>query len=290
MSNVFSRLWAFSFDKRYVDGNPENDFELKKDPEILNKIQTTNFKRGLVHLLLKVFAEYNDKITADPSSMIKVKSAWGLGAESSNDTPFHSFLEEFKITGDNDFYASWKFDKWIEDKGFNTTSHKLWQDIEQYAKINKISGLDKSRDKKAINSKGKVSMIKHFVGIREKTEQELLEEKGEDDDNEDDNKEGSVPTLPNITALSLTHSTGISVVDESLIDSNDTDISYVNESTLPYEFNGFIYYYSCNDFKQGQGFRGFKVFMDADLREPVGKLLIRDDNGHTTFTLDKVSD
>jgi len=314
--NLFERLWVFSFDKKYVS-NPMNEFELKADPGILHEIKTTDFKRGLTHLLLQVFADYNHIITSDPPSMIEAKSNWGLGAENATDTPFKSFLQDFKITGNkDDFYASWKVDKWIADKDFVISKDKLWQEILQHCTIQKIIGLESGKSKRAQDKNGKIAMIRHFIGIREKTEADVAAE--EEDADEDDEEEGFeekleeeetiAPIIRPFSVFNLVHNTddkkavGKSLLDESLIDSNEVDISYEVEEVkeeppriASYDFEGKIYWYSTENPKQAydsnkvKSFKGYVVFLDKDLKKAVGKLMVNDKTGHSTFTLDKMS-
>jgi len=140
-------------------------------------------------------------------------------------------------------------------------------------------------------------MIRHFVGIRFKTEDELVVS---DDEEDEVDEEEVASVLPKITALSLARDTGVSLVDESFVSSSEVDVSYVEDVDLCddeevaenhvvlYEVEGETYWYSADDFKQGVGFRGYKVFLDAELKEPVGKLVMKD-SGHSTFTFDKMS-
>jgi len=77
-----NRCRFLNFNNKFVDGEPQNDTELRKDYKILKEMNTNRFKVAFVRILLNAYAQYRvqfdiDGITPDdPLEVILAKKSW----------------------------------------------------------------------------------------------------------------------------------------------------------------------------------------------------------------------
>jgi hypothetical protein len=164
-SAVDNRATVFSFSKTYVD-EPSNEFELKKDYNLEQEIETVEFKRAMIGLLIKSYMD-KSKFGVVPNAAIIAKEEWITSDKSVIDT----FMNDFEITGDEgDWIRSKEIEDWITENKLGITMMKFSSEMKKYTAINKVDGVVNKYKKIG----GKTVMC--WFGIQRCTEAEIIEE------------------------------------------------------------------------------------------------------------------
>ena len=144
--------------------NPQNEFEMKKDENLLQvEIYTDKFKMGFVWLMLnayKHFHEFSGRRECEPEGVAAAKKET-LGESGEN--IIEKFLKDFEITQvETDFVKSSAIKKWLEGTQISITKFGL--EMNKHAKLKSLKNVH-SKDKK-IGTK----TIKVWFGIKEAEE------------------------------------------------------------------------------------------------------------------------
>ena len=139
---VDERLRIISYKKSYVR-QPSNQFELLKDSNILEEIETPRFQKVFLALLIRKYFSLNHNVEQPEPQDVLLATKERVG-----DNCIVSFLRDFEITNDDvDYVESSKIQNWLQEHNFGTIE-KLANDLKKYCKIQNI--LDVKRDYKKI--------------------------------------------------------------------------------------------------------------------------------------------
>ncbi len=148
---ISNRLRIVSYNKVFVD-EPSNEFELKKDENIINEILTFQFQRCFVGLLIGEYLNWlnNGKPDIEPAEVIQSKNIWVQQDKS----PIETFLNEFEITNNiNDFVLSEDIQTWINTNKLGITMKKFSVEMKRYSVLKKLDNVDRIVKKMAGKSK-----------------------------------------------------------------------------------------------------------------------------------------
>ena len=159
---VMNRVKAIHYSKVFVDETPDNkynDYELQKDLNLHNEIETIEFKLAFMNILFKSytnFVENNFKET-EPDGIVKMKNDL-IGDEES---AINILEEDYEITNiEDDYVLSEDLQNWLNSKKIGKTMTKLGLELNKHASINNFKFVY-SKIKK-IKGKGK----KCWFGIK----------------------------------------------------------------------------------------------------------------------------
>lgn len=138
---VVNRTIAFDYQKKYVDEpDPNNPFELKKDPNLLDYIHTLEFKQGFVGMLIKSYMKYkkNGYKETIPENMKKM-TADIIGEDKST---LDTFLKDFTISDDENAFTSNKtIENWLTNNKLDVSIARLTRDINKYIVIKNLKNV-----------------------------------------------------------------------------------------------------------------------------------------------------
>jgi hypothetical protein len=160
---VDTRVRCLTFNKSFVDREPENELELKMDLNIKEELKDLRFQRCFVGILLKAHCDYldNEKKENEPEGVKNSKK--DLIETTTDKNPLNVLLRDYEITNnDKDSVKSSELQDWLDAKKLGISITRLGRELNKYATINKLENL-KHKDKKVA---GKTS--KYWFGIKEK--------------------------------------------------------------------------------------------------------------------------
>jgi phage/plasmid-associated DNA primase len=148
---VQNRVRVYSYTKSFVD-EPANEYELRKDPNLEKEMQTLQFQRCFIGLLIKSYLsfQHNKRIENEPEQVIVAKTEW-MGSKEENDI-FNKFQQKYEFTNDiDDYVLSEDIKNWVV--GTKEMSFmKFVMDLKKYAVINKYENiLNKPKKIKKVN-------------------------------------------------------------------------------------------------------------------------------------------
>lgn len=155
-----TRVEVFSYRKTFVD-NPTNEFELKKNNELENEINTLKFKRGLINLVIERYGEFmkNEKVSI-PKEMEGNKVEW-IGDTTRN--MVENFLTEFDITDNKDDYVlSSEMVDWLCLSKLGVSFKKFSIELKKYISIKKYANV------KPNTKKIKMTTVNVWLGVKSK--------------------------------------------------------------------------------------------------------------------------
>jgi len=167
-SPMIDRLTIIEFDKHYVD-EPKTIFELKKDVNLTHEIETPQYQKCFLMMLIQSYNFYleNNKIDYKPEKTIATTTEW------SNKDDFDCvklFLEKYEITQKNeDYISSQSIQEWFESMNIGISYLKFTKEINKY-----LESYGYKVEKKIKKSNGKP--FKCWFGIKQ------LIEGGEEED------------------------------------------------------------------------------------------------------------
>lgn len=160
---VDTRVRCLTFNKSFVDREPENELELKMDLNIKEELKQLRFQRCFVGILLNAHLNYidNGKKENEPEGVKNSKK--NLIESTTDKNPLNILLRDYEITdNDKDYVKSSELQEWLDSKKLGISITRLGRELNKYAIINKLENL-KSKDKKI---GGKTNKI--WIGIKEK--------------------------------------------------------------------------------------------------------------------------
>lgn len=156
---IKERLRIVHYKKQFVNGEPQNEFELKKNPKMEDDMKTERFQRLFVGLLLReymVFKEEGEK--EDPEEVCRAKNEW---VQEKTDF-IDEFLEEFELTNnENDYVLSSKIQDWLESQKTGVSIKKFTIELKKHCVIKKFDKIESIKKK----IQGKTPQI--WIGIKE---------------------------------------------------------------------------------------------------------------------------
>ena len=154
-----NRVNVIGYKLPYVD-EPTNEFELKKDYDIEKEIETLQFRRCFIGMLIRQYLEFQDggRIEIVPDGVLKAKDDW-FGSDEENSIMV-KFQQKYEITNNiDDFVKSSEIENWTVNEK-ESSYKKFCQELKKYCVVNGFNNVD-TRDKK-INKK----VSKHWFGLK----------------------------------------------------------------------------------------------------------------------------
>lgn len=158
---VKTRLRVVGYNKSFVE-NPTNEFELKRDDNIKNEINTARFQRCFVGMLIQAYHNYMQVgEPAEPEAVISAKQDW---IEDQGDY-VDKFLFDFEFTDNKaDFVLSDSIKDWITTQNLGITMKKFGLDIKKHCMIHKLHNI--KSDGKKINGRN----VQVWFGIKDRSQ------------------------------------------------------------------------------------------------------------------------
>jgi phage/plasmid-associated DNA primase len=142
---IDKRLRVVSYEKQYVDRDPENEMELRGDSGIDEEIDTIKFQRAFVRILILQYLDGKDgRFNFDPIAVIAAKKDW-IGEEA---TCLSKFQEDFRITDDeNDFIRSSEIEDWLKYKNLGISMKRFGKDMKLHSVQRKYNNVKNGQKK-----------------------------------------------------------------------------------------------------------------------------------------------
>jgi hypothetical protein len=177
---MINRVRVYSYTKTFVD-EPQNEmFELKKDPELENEMQTPRFQRCFVRMLLMSYLHFNDvlkRVEIKPNEVVMAKKDW-MGDDKDNNI-IAKFQLTYELTNDHShFVKSTDIEKWVGSKK-ETPYRKFVLELKKYVAIHKLDKIHNDGKKigpKNIQGWYGIKLIVEEVSIISNVEYEFEEE------------------------------------------------------------------------------------------------------------------
>jgi len=138
---VNGRVRVISYTKQFVDGEPSNELELKKDLNIKDEIATLKFQRVFLGLLIREYDHFHadcNRVETEPADVVRAKEDW-VGQGSS---PIESFFEEFEITNNpDDYIRSKEIEEWLVEKQLGITMKKFGMELKKMCIIRRTDNV-----------------------------------------------------------------------------------------------------------------------------------------------------
>jgi phage/plasmid-associated DNA primase len=124
---IDKRIRVVSYEKQYVNREPENELELKGDAGIDEEIDTIEFQQAFVRILIEKYLDGKDgRFDVDPKQIVAAKQDW-IGEEASC---LSKFQEDYKITDDeNDWVRSSEIEEWLKNKNLGISMKRFAKDM-----------------------------------------------------------------------------------------------------------------------------------------------------------------
>lgn len=166
---VDNRVRVINNNKQFVDGEPANENELKKDYNLGEEMKTLKFQRCFIGLLIREYYNHNlSPNVNEPDAVKQAKQDWFQ--------PENNIIEKFKtdyeITDNTDDYVrSSELEQWVTDSKLGISIRKLGIDLKKFCKGKKFDNVDNKLKK--INGKGCQVWfgIKRIFEVKEDTEE-----------------------------------------------------------------------------------------------------------------------
>jgi hypothetical protein len=170
---VQNRVRVYSYTKSFVD-EPANEFELRKDPNLEKEMETKQFQRCFIGLLVQSYLTFqqNGRVENEPQEVMVAKTNW-MGSNEDNNI-MNKFQQQFEITNSpEDYVFSKDIETWI-------TSTKEMSYMKFVMELKKYCIIEKYDD--VINKFKKVNKVnyKSWFGIK-KISQQQEEEREEEE-------------------------------------------------------------------------------------------------------------
>lgn len=153
-----NRLNIFHFKKQFVSC-PSSDDELLANPDVVHEIETLDFKKCMIGILIQTYSAFVEKGRVDevPQSVLKAKSDW-IPEDTSM---IQKFLDIYEFTNNtDDFIFSKDIGYWAEQNKLAMSTTKIALEIKKYVKKEGFDNIC-NKDKKV---NGKTSVV--WTGIR----------------------------------------------------------------------------------------------------------------------------
>jgi len=137
---VDNRARVISYKKQFVDGEPQNEDEIKKDYNIENEMKTLKFQRVFIGLLIKQYIDYNE-MKEQPLEPEEVKQAKAEWIEPENNI-IQSLINDFEITNNEENYTKSKdLEDWLKENNKGISIKRLAVDLKKYTTKNKMNNV-----------------------------------------------------------------------------------------------------------------------------------------------------
>ena len=155
---VEKRLKVFGFKKEFVE-SPTNELELEMDVNIDKEVETLEFKKAFVNLMINDYFNYlDDGMLEEPSELIQSKSDW----VNEDNNILVKFKQDFQLTNDvNDYVKSSVIQEWIKKTKLDTSMKKFGMLMNKECLLKKLDKIE-SKVKKIT---GKTPQV--WVGIKQ---------------------------------------------------------------------------------------------------------------------------
>jgi phage/plasmid-associated DNA primase len=150
---IDKRIRVVSYNKQYVEGEPQNEMELTGDPLIDEEIETVEFQRAFVRILVEKYLEGKDgRFNNDPEKVVAAKQDW-IGEEA---TCLAKFCEDYEITDSpDDYIPSNEIENWLKEKKIGISMKRFGMDMKLNIVKNKWINVE-TKDKKISGKARKV--------------------------------------------------------------------------------------------------------------------------------------
>lgn len=155
---VEERLKVFGFTKQFVK-EPTNEFELKMDSNLDKELETLEFKKAFVNLIINDYFNYlDDGMLDEPLEVSQSKADW---VDEENNI-LVKFKQDFELTNDvNDFVKSSVIQEWIKKTKLDTSMKKFGMLMKKECLLKKLDKIESKVKKIA----GKTPQV--WVGIKQ---------------------------------------------------------------------------------------------------------------------------
>jgi phage/plasmid-associated DNA primase len=163
---ISKRVRVIPYEKEFVD-EPENEMQLKKDPDLEEEMKTDLFKQvfmSIVILRYDKFVRDENSQETEPADVISAKREW-TGDDGKKHKFVNKFLEDYEISNnEKDYITSKEMEEWLKTKNLGISYILFTKEIKTYCVLQKFGNV-KSKVKKV---NGKTPQV--WVGIRKKSE------------------------------------------------------------------------------------------------------------------------
>jgi len=168
---VNKRVNIVRFSKTFIDGEPTNEFQLKKDVNIEVELETKKFQFNFMKLIINRYVEFikGGKVDVIPQAVLNAKVDW-IGDDADTNV-INKFLTEFEISNNAEhFIESSNIQQWLEQQKLGISFKKFSIELKKYITIKKFSSVE-SKDKKVY---GRVTKVWTGITRIEDTEPEFI--------------------------------------------------------------------------------------------------------------------
>lgn len=119
---VLNRVRVGKFDKTFVDGEPKNSLEMKKDNEFCESVKTPLFSLRLLNILVQAYIDFLKNGEVEPEKVLLQNSDWG----GDDMDAVKVFLDEYEFTNSADNYVvSADINEWVKTQKLGISVKKL---------------------------------------------------------------------------------------------------------------------------------------------------------------------
>lgn len=124
---IDKRIRVVSYTKQYVDREPNNELELRGDSGIDTEIDTIEFQRAFVRILIEKYLDGKDgRYNDDPNEVVSAKQDW-IGEEA---TCLSKFELDYTITdNEEDYVLSTQIEEWLKIKNTGISMKRFAMDM-----------------------------------------------------------------------------------------------------------------------------------------------------------------
>ena len=141
---VEDRVRVYSYTKSFVD-EPMNDNELKKDPNLNKEMQTLQFQKCFIGLLMQSYSLFqkNNRVDNEPAEVLLAKKDW-MGSSEDNNI-MTKFQQKFEITNNpEDFILSKDVEFWVNQTK-EMSYMKLTMELKKHCVFNHYTDVQNKR-------------------------------------------------------------------------------------------------------------------------------------------------
>ena len=116
--------------KTFIDGEPTNEFQLKKDVNIEVELETKKFQFNFMKLIINRYVEFikGGKVDVIPQAVLNAKVDW-IGDDADTNV-INKFLTEFEISNNAEhFIESSNIQQWLEQQKLGISFKKFSIDV-----------------------------------------------------------------------------------------------------------------------------------------------------------------
>ena len=141
---ISKRVRIIPYEKEFVD-EPENELQLKKDPNLEKEMQTDLFKQVFVSMLLfryDTFIKDENGVEVEPTEVANAKQEW-TGDDGGKYKFVDKFLEEYEITNNAaDYTPSKTMEDWLNGVNLGISYILFTKELKAYCKIHNFNNVE----------------------------------------------------------------------------------------------------------------------------------------------------